>query len=154
MRLFIALAAVVFFISAVVAFIDLPSKSETGCRASITGSSLCLQYPRGGNDINEDFDLLKDVRQQPPVAVHQKPEPDSIYTQQEKQQPHFVESIPARRWLATSMSATGLACLKEKIGATWTVRSRIVKARSEGLTPWYGMALGLMCTTLAAVMLG
>jgi hypothetical protein len=155
MRLFIALA--VLFISAVVAFIDIPSKSETGCRTSRTGSALCLQYRgEGGGDTNEDF-----LNDQPVVVthnhlpVHQKPEPDSIiYTHQ--QHSNF-ESVSARRWLATSMSATGLGVLKEKFGTTWTVRSRISKARSEGalgLTPWYGMAFGLMCTTLAAVMLG
>ncbi|CRG83721.1 hypothetical protein PISL3812_01076 [Talaromyces islandicus] len=151
MRLFLALA--VFLISAVVAFTELPSKSESGCRASKTGHALCLQSL--GGDANEDFNDA----QQPAVMVthnpvHQKQTHDSIYTTQQ-QQSNF-ESVPVRRWLATSMSATGLGFLKEKLGATWTVRSRI-KARSEGAlgqTPWYGMALGLMCTTLAAVMLG
>jgi len=55
------------------------------------------------------------------------------------------------------MGLTGLEVLKEKIGATWTIPSRMKMARSEGTlgqAPWYGMALGLMCTTLAAVMLG
>ncbi|QKX57917.1 uncharacterized protein TRUGW13939_05037 [Talaromyces rugulosus] len=157
MRLFIVLA--VLFISAVVAFIDLPSRSETGCRTSRTGSAPCLQHRGvGGGDVNEDS--LNDAHQQPAVVthnslpVHQKPEPDSIiYTHQQHSN---LDSVPARRWLATSMSATGLV-LKEKFGTTWTLRSRISKARSEGalgLTPWYGMALGLMCTTLAAVMLG
>jgi hypothetical protein len=152
MRLFLALA--VFLISAVVAFTELPSKSETGCRASRTGHALCLHSLV--RDANEDF--LNDAQHPAVIAtthnpVHQKQAPDSIY---HPQQSNFA-SVPVRRWLATSMSATGLGFLREKIGATWTVRSRIKARSSEGAlgqAPWYGMALGLMCTTLAAVMLG
>lgn len=58
------------------------------------------------------------------------------------------------RWLG---SLTGLKIFTQDVSTRVTVRLPRLKARSEGAlgqAPWYGMAFGLACTTLAAVMLG
>ncbi len=57
------------------------------------------------------------------------------------------------RWLGPLI---GLKAFTEDVGARVTLRTRL-KARNEGAlgqAPWYGMAFGLACTTLAALMLG
>lgn len=65
-----------------------------------------------------------------------------------------LHSQSSDRWLGPLV---GLKSFTEDVGATrLTLRSRS-KARNEGAlgqAPWYGMAFGLACTTLAALMLG
>lgn len=69
------------------------------------------------------------------------------------------------QWPQPSSGTIGLGTLTEEgeVPITHTVEARDVKetgalkARSEGTlgqTPWIGMAVGLTCTALAAVMLG
>ena len=56
------------------------------------------------------------------------------------------------QWLEPSRGNIGLRALAAPPGVTKSLR-----ARSEGTlgqTPWIGMAIGLTCTALAAVMLG
>ncbi|KAF9892523.1 hypothetical protein FE257_001632 [Aspergillus nanangensis] len=56
------------------------------------------------------------------------------------------------QWPAPSPGSIGLGDLSASPGSTKSLR-----ARSEGTlgqTPWIGMAIGLTCTALAAVMLG
>ncbi|PLB40614.1 uncharacterized protein BDW47DRAFT_101424 [Aspergillus candidus] len=69
----------------------------------------------------------------------------------------LVEEDPATTtvpdpWPAPAKGHIGLGTLTPSPGATKSLR-----ARSEGTlgqTPWIGMAIGLTCTALAAVMLG
>ncbi|PLN77061.1 hypothetical protein BDW42DRAFT_177612 [Aspergillus taichungensis] len=69
----------------------------------------------------------------------------------------LVEEDPATTtvpdaWPAPAKGHIGLGTLTPSPGATNSLR-----ARSEGTlgqTPWIGMAIGLTCTALAAVMLG
>ena len=69
----------------------------------------------------------------------------------------LVEEDPATTtvpdpWPAPAKGHIGLGTLTPSPGATHSLR-----ARSEGTlgqTPWIGMAIGLTCTALAAVMLG
>ncbi|OKL57817.1 hypothetical protein UA08_07002 [Talaromyces atroroseus] len=70
---------------------------------------------------------------------------------------HSMADDPLRtqsnRWLSPLI---GLKTFTEDVGARVTLRPRL-KARNEGTlgqAPWYGMAFGLACTTLAALMLG
>lgn len=68
------------------------------------------------------------------------------------------------QWPEPSSGSIGLGTLTGKIGVTKTIEARdaaatkgALKARSEGTlgqSPWIGMAVGLTCTALAAVMLG
>ncbi|GES60089.1 hypothetical protein ATEIFO6365_0002042100 [Aspergillus terreus] len=56
------------------------------------------------------------------------------------------------QWPAPLRGSIGLGSLRASTGMTKSLR-----ARSEGTlgqTPWIGMAIGLTCTALAAVMLG
>jgi hypothetical protein len=56
------------------------------------------------------------------------------------------------QWPEPSSGSIGLGTLTASPGVTKSLR-----ARSEGTlgqTPWIGMAIGLTCTALAAVMLG
>ncbi|KAL1999278.1 hypothetical protein VTN02DRAFT_4737 [Thermoascus thermophilus] len=72
-------------------------------------------------------------------------------------------SVPDQ-WPQPSSGSIGLGTLTGKIGVTKTIEARdaaatkgALKARSEGTlgqSPWIGMAVGLTCTALAAVMLG
>ncbi|KAL1969713.1 hypothetical protein VTN77DRAFT_8266 [Rasamsonia byssochlamydoides] len=73
----------------------------------------------------------------------------------------YVQTFPAvpDQWPSPSSGSIGLGTLSGKIGVTSTItmEAHSLKARSEGTlgsTPWIGMAVGLTCTALAAVMLG
>ncbi|KAH8696677.1 hypothetical protein BGW36DRAFT_360494 [Talaromyces proteolyticus] len=145
----LSITIVLLLLSAVVVLAGRPSKSESGCHALRTGSaianSLCL-YEESSDPHQAVYDT------NPIVALA-----DSAQT--EADDSLYIQAIePAQSpWLAAATNdGTGLEPLKDKIGATLTIRSRL-KARSEGAlgkTPWIGMAMGLMCTTLAAVVLG
>jgi hypothetical protein len=66
----------------------------------------------------------------------------------------FAHTPSSDRWLGPLV---GLKTFTQDIGARVTVRAPRLKARNEGAlgqAPWYGMAFGLACTTLAALMLG
>lgn len=73
----------------------------------------------------------------------------------------YVQTFAAvpDQWPSPSSGAIGMGSLTGPVGVTSTinVNARSIKARSEGAlgqTPWIGMAVGLTCTALAAVMLG
>jgi hypothetical protein len=73
----------------------------------------------------------------------------------------FIQSFAAvpDQWPLPMSGAIGLGTLSSEntVSATATVNSRSLNARSEGTlgqTPWIGMAVGLACTTFAAIMLG
>lgn len=66
----------------------------------------------------------------------------------------YTHTGSSDRWLGPLV---GLKSFTQDIGARVTVRAARVKTRNEGTlgqAPWYGMAFGLACTTLAALMLG
>lgn len=64
------------------------------------------------------------------------------------------DSFQSDRWLSPLI---GLKTFTEDVGARVTLRPRLKARNNEGAlgqAPWYGMAFGLACTTLAALMLG
>jgi Killer toxin-resistance protein 1 len=74
----------------------------------------------------------------------------------------FIQTFAAvpDQWPLPVSGAIGLGTLTSEgtiPAATATAEARALDARSEGIlgqTPWIGMAVGLACTTFAAVMLG
>lgn len=73
----------------------------------------------------------------------------------------FVQTFAAvpEQWPLPMTGAIGLGTLSSQAGppSSTPVVARSLKARSEGTfgqTPWIGMAVGLICTGVAAVMLG
>lgn len=63
--------------------------------------------------------------------------------------------VHSDRWLGPLIGLKKIVI--PNVDATVAVRTPRLKARNEGSlgrAPWYGMAFGLTCTTLAAVMLG
>ncbi|KAJ9295204.1 hypothetical protein DTO271G3_6374 [Paecilomyces variotii] len=58
------------------------------------------------------------------------------------------------QWPAPSSGSIGMGTLTGTIGATKTMKARSVSEGTLGQTPWIGMAVGLTCTALAAIMLG
>ncbi|KAE8555381.1 hypothetical protein TMatcc_002616 [Talaromyces marneffei ATCC 18224] len=92
------------------------------------------------------------VAQHSPSAMITQTEPaDSIRAMVEDS---FTHTHSSDRWLGPLV---GLKTFTQDIGARATVRAPRLNARNEGAlgqAPWYGMAFGLACTTLAALMLG
>lgn len=91
------------------------------------------------------------AQRSPPVIVARTEAADSIHVMAEDS---FAHTHSSDRWLGPLV---GLKTFTQDIGARVTVRTPRLKARNEGAlgqAPWYGMAFGLACTTLAALMLG
>jgi hypothetical protein len=91
------------------------------------------------------------AQQSPSVIITQTEATDSLHAMAEDS---FTHTHSSDRWLGPLV---GLKTFTQDIGARVTVRAPRLMARNEGAlgqAPWYGMAFGLACTTLAALMLG
>lgn len=91
------------------------------------------------------------TQRSPSAIITQTEAADSIHVMAEDS---FAHTHSSDRWLGPLV---GLKTFTQDIGARVTVRAPRLKARNEGAlgqAPWYGMAFGLACTTLAALMLG
>lgn len=87
----------------------------------------------------------------PSVVITQTEAADTMHAMADDS---FTHTHSSDRWLGPLV---GLKTFTDDIGSRVTVRAPRMKTRNEGAlgqAPWYGMAFGLACTTLAALMLG
>ncbi|KAL1987011.1 hypothetical protein VTN96DRAFT_5167 [Rasamsonia emersonii] len=158
--------------TAAVAAEEVPSNAEPGA-VSTTGSSLVTPPPLPPQS-NQDEGALeaREIVQNPgaaPATTATQMNPTTTIWQETTLKDGEVVTAPVTyvqtfakvpdQWPSPSSGSIGLGTLSGKIGvtSTITVEARSLKARSEGTlgqTPWIGMAVGLTCTALAAIMLG
>ncbi|KAE8388661.1 hypothetical protein ETB97_009667 [Aspergillus alliaceus] len=103
-----------------------------------------IQTPRSKE---EESKLPLDARQMVQIANPGVAKPPAAATTEE-----ILTTTVVDQWPEPSSGSIGLGTLTASAGVTKSLR-----ARSEGTlgqTPWIGMAIGLTCTALAAVMLG
>ncbi|KAL4893448.1 hypothetical protein BDV59DRAFT_201644 [Aspergillus ambiguus] len=106
-----------------------------------------IPLPAVADDNDEPAFFPLDARQ-----IVQVPNPASLDGPDSVAESDPVATPVPDQWPAPLRGSIGLGSLRASTGMTKSLR-----ARSEGTlgqTPWIGMAIGLTCTTLAAVMLG
>lgn len=97
------------------------------------------------------------TRQVAAVIITQNETTSDLINQAEDERRTHVQTydVHSDRWLGPLIGLKKIVI--PNVDAKVTVRTPRLKARNEGSlgrAPWYGMAFGLTCTTLAAVMLG
>jgi hypothetical protein len=169
----------VFLASIAATVAEVPSNAQPGAAVSVTRSSLVTPPPlppqlHQNEGALEAREIIQNPGAAPPSSATQA-NPTTTLWEGTTLANGEVVTVPVtyiqtfapipNQWPSPSSGSIGLGSLSGQLGVTSTItvaagplRARgPLKARSEGTlgqTPWIGMAVGLTCTALAAVMLG